>query len=204
MSLRLLLLLGSLLTAAALPLAAQAPDARYRDADPAAQFVEALDTRDRRRLNDLENVLRRDPNNVPGRVQMGRLWLDRGQSGRAAADFQRAITAAGESGEVLSRFARWNYGWALFETADPAGALEQWRLAAEGHGGRPYWVPLVEAIERWMQGDRDGAVAWFAAAVRSEPARWETPEALAAQLGDWPVNARFTLESVQQAWSQQR
>lgn len=175
------------------------PAERYADPDPAAQFVEPLDLRDRRAVSELERLLRRDPDNVPARVQMARLLLDRGQRNRAAAEFERALGSAA-SEPLLSRYVNWNYGWALFESAEPAGALRQWQRAAEAHGGQPYWLPLVHALVAWTHGDRDGAVAHYAVAAASEPARWGSLQALQREIAGWPPNARFTLETVQQAW----
>jgi tetratricopeptide (TPR) repeat protein len=196
------LLLG-LLAASQAYAQAPPPAETYPDPDPAAQYASGPDPRDRRSTESLTRQLRIEPNNIALRVQMARLLLDRGQPGRAAAEFQRAIAAA-DSGETLSRYARWNYAWALFESADPAGALAQWQLAAEAHGGRPDWLPLVTALVLWMQGDRERAIAFYAAAVATDAGRWASAEALQRSIGEWPANARFTLESVRQAWSERR
>jgi Tfp pilus assembly protein PilF len=198
--LRTCLLLGLLATSVAVQAQRPLPADRYPDVDPAAQYATAPDPRDRRAMTELERVVSRDANNIPARVQMALVLLQRGQPARAGNEFRGAIAAAAP-GDTLSRYARWNYGWSLFESADPAGALEQWQLAAEQHGGRPDWVPLLYALVLWVQGDREGAVEYYAAAVRTDPARWSTAQALEASISEWPVNARFTLESVRQAWS---
>lgn len=181
----------------------QAPADRYPDDDPAAQLSAAPDPRDRDAVREVDRALRRDAGNVAARVQKGLSYYAINQPSRGSNEFEQAIAAA-EPGSVLSRFARWNYGWALFESADPTGALAQWQVAAREHGGQPYWLPVVTALVLWMQGDREGAQAYYAAAVRSDPARWETADGLRTAIADWPPNARFTLESVQQAWQASR
>jgi hypothetical protein len=98
-------LLGLLAIAPALVAQTAGSDARYDDPDPAAQHTARLDPRDRHASGELEQLLRREPGNIPARVQMARLWHDRGNSSRAASEFQRAIAAA-EPGDRLSRYAR--------------------------------------------------------------------------------------------------
>ncbi len=180
-----------------------APAERYPDPDPAARFAPAADPGDRNAKNTIERVLRREPNNVDGRVQRGLMYYAMNQPSRGRADFLAAIGAAAP-GSAEQRYARWNFGWALFESADPLAALEQWQLAARDHGGAPYWLPAVTALVLWMQGDRATAATWYGAAVSSDPSRWASADALDGSTAGWPVNARFTLESVRQEWAARR
>ena len=102
------------------------------------------------------------------------------------------------------RHAHWNYGWALFSSADNAGALQHWQAAAELHGGHPTWVPTTFAIGLWLTGHNDRAIEYYAAAVASDPDRWGEAGGVAEATRDWSANEKLAIEAVQAAWRSRR
>lgn len=132
----------------------------------------------------------------------------------AAAQLARISYAAGrtEVGAALYEEAKrqpdnarqrdalyWNHGWDLYRSGDLAGALEQWRIAGAERLKGPAWLPPTLALALWQLDRRDEAVAWYAAAVRTEPRLWTTPD-LATLLPDWAEADRAVLAEVAAAW----
>jgi tetratricopeptide (TPR) repeat protein len=101
----------------------------------------------------------------------------------------------------LYRAVLWNYGWDLFRIGDHAGALAQWQTLLTSRNITADWMPTTLALALWQLDRRDEAVRWYAAAVRSEPARWSTTEQYAALLPGWREEERALLAEVQQAWA---
>ena len=93
----------------------------------------------------------------------------------------------------------WNHGWDLYRSGDIAGALEQWRVAGIERLKGPAWLPPTLALALWQLDRRDEAVRWYAAAVRTEPTLWTSPD-LARLLPDWTAADRAVLAQVAAAW----
>jgi len=94
-------------------------------------------------------------------------------------------------------------------SADPAekrdfdAALEQWVASASSLRGNATWVPPTFALALWKQGQREQAVKWYAAAVRTEPGQWSDSAQFARLLPTWREDERALLAEVQQAWASQ-
>ena len=93
----------------------------------------------------------------------------------------------------------WNHGWDLHRAGDHAGALEQWRIAGAERLKGPAWLPPTLALGLWKLDRRDEAVRWYAAAVRTEPQLWSSPD-LARLLPAWSDADRAVLAEVAAAW----
>lgn len=93
----------------------------------------------------------------------------------------------------------WNHGWDLYRMGDFTGALEQWRIAGAERLRGPSWLPPTLALGLWQAGRRDEAVRWYAAAVRTEPGLWTTPD-FERLLPDWAADDRAVLAEVAGAW----
>lgn len=93
----------------------------------------------------------------------------------------------------------WNHGWDLYRSGDIAGALAQWRDAGAQRLKGPSWLPPTLALGLWQIDRRDEAVSWYAAAVRTEPRQWQSPD-LAQLLPDWTEADRAVLSEVAAAW----
>jgi tetratricopeptide (TPR) repeat protein len=93
----------------------------------------------------------------------------------------------------------WNHGWDLYRGGDVAGALEQWRIAGADRLKGPAWLPPTLALGLWQLGRREEAVRWYAAAVRTEPQLWHSPD-LVSLLPDWTDADRAVLAEVAAAW----
>ena len=105
-----------------------------------------------------------------------------------------------DSNDGLYRAVLWTYGWDLFRTGDAAGALAQWDTLRKSRNINATWMPATFALALWELDRRDEAVQWYAAAVRSEPARWTGADQYEALLPDWREQERATLAEIQQAW----
>lgn len=117
-----------------------------------------------------------------------------------------------ETGEALYREAKrrpdssrqrdalhWNHGWDLYRTGNIPGAIEQWRVAGVERLRGPAWLPPTLALALWQLDRRDEAIRWYAAAVRTEPTLWTSPD-LARLLPDWTEEDRAVLARVAEAW----
>lgn len=65
----------------------------------------------------------------------------------------------------------------------------------------PTWLPPTLAMALWQQGGKDEAVAWYAAAVRTEPARFRDSSQHAQALPNWTDGKRAIRAGVQAAWA---
>jgi tetratricopeptide (TPR) repeat protein len=177
----------------------QPPADAYTQDDPAARFTVKVDPGNQRARETLEQILEYDGRNVMARVQHGHMLVDRGMRQRALAEFEYAIRVA-DADSVDLRVARWNFGWALLRTGDPRAAMAQWRLVESAHGGRPAWLPAQFAAALWIAGDREYAVDYYAAAVRSNPSRWGERGGMESVTSEWEPNERLAIEAVYGAW----
>ena len=94
---------------------------------------------------------------------------------------------------------RWNYAWDLFRAGQVEPALTRWVEVASAYGS-PSWAPPTLALALWRLDRKQEAVAWFGAAVRTEPAVWIDARNFASQLPDWKQEDRDTLAEVLGAW----
>ncbi|MBB5207468.1 tetratricopeptide repeat protein [Chiayiivirga flava] len=179
------------------------PEGIYADGDPAAVRPALLDPQDRNARRQLDQVLRTNPDNVPARVLDAWMQFERGSRPRALQAFNDAIRSAPE-GSLPLRHAHWNLGWALFASADNAGALEHWQTAAQLHGGHPSWVPTTFAIGLWLTGHSERAIEYYQAAVDSDPDRWGDAAGVAEATRAWGANEKLAIEAVQAAWRNRR
>ena len=194
-----LLALAPIVHAQADTTAYQPPADAYTATDAAARFTVKVDPGDQRARETLEQILEYDGRNVMARVQHGHMLVDRGMRQRALAEFEYAIRVA-DPDSIDQRVARWNYGWALLRSGDPRAAMAQWRLVESAHGGRPAWLPAQFAAALWIAGDREYAIDYYAAAVRSNPSRWGERSGMEAAIAEWEPNERLALEAVYGAW----
>lgn len=101
----------------------------------------------------------------------------------------------------LHRPLLYRYGWDLYRAGEHGPALAQWQRLLEGRGIRPAWAPPTLALVLWQLDRKPEAVAWYAAAVRTEPARWGRGTLPADLLRDWTDAERADLAKVQAAWA---
>lgn len=202
-ALALLMTLGGLAPAARAQDGIPAPAGVYADNDPAAVRPDMQDPQDRAARRQLDQVLKSNPDNVPARVLDAWMLFEAGNRSRATRAFESAIASAPD-GSLPLRHAHWNYGWALFSSADNAGALQHWQAAADLHGGHPSWVPTTFAIGLWLTGHTERAIEYYDAAVASDPDRWGDAAGVAEATRTWGANEKLALEAVQAAWRNRR
>lgn len=121
----------------------------------------------------------------------------RAETGRAL--YARVLSALGNNSQLRAPVL-WNYGWDLYRSGDAETALARWREAGIDTYNNPSWVPPTLALGLWTLDRRDEAVKWYAAAVRTEPLRWNDPANLAALLPEWDAADLAKLAEVAAAW----
>src|SRR5690606_29238624 len=111
----LLLLVGLCLLVALPPAVAQdatvpEPAHQYLDTDRIATMPEFIGPGSHRKQNELDQLLKYDPQNVRARVQSGLAMIARGLKDRAYQEFNYAIQVAPPNSAAL-RHAHWGFGW---------------------------------------------------------------------------------------------
>ncbi|MDO5610179.1 MAG: tetratricopeptide repeat protein [Pseudomonadota bacterium] len=150
-------------------------------------------------VNRLIRQIERDPRAWEAMAQLGQLAMDGGREDTGRGFYDRAIAGAGAQ-HGASRRLRWHYGWSLYRSGDAQAALTQWASLIDGPL-RAQWLPPTMALALWKLDHKDQAVAWYAAAARTEPSVWASPTDLAALLPDWREQERADLLEVQRAWA---
>lgn len=134
---------------------------------------------------------------VQATAQLGHIAYASGRADTGAALYLEASQRA--DGGRLRDAIHWNHGWDKYRAGDVAGALEQWRMAGAERLKGPSWLPPTLALGLWQLDRREEAVRWYAAAVRTEPTLWQSPD-LDAVLPDWSPEDRAILGEVAAAW----
>jgi tetratricopeptide (TPR) repeat protein len=175
------------------------PFEAYGEDDPAAVAPKRVDPTDNRSRKMFEQVLQYDPENVTARIQNAELLISRGVRQRGLDEYAYALRLAGTDEKKL-RTVYWNYGWALFAGGEARGAISQWMQAERLHGGRPEWVPTTYAMGLWAAGEKDLALQFYRAAVRSFPRRWGVAAGVQEATRGWTPKQKLTIEQVYAAW----
>ncbi len=130
-------------------------------------------------------------------AQLAHLSYAAGRTDTGAALYQEAKQNPDNARQLDSL--HWNHGWDLYRSGDVAGAVAQWRIAGAERLKGPAWLPPTLALGLWQLDRRDEAIRWYAAAVRTEPTLWTSPD-LARLLPDWTDEDRAVLARVAEAW----
>ena len=177
-----------------------APQEFYFDADAAAAPVQVVQGEGDELVSQLLRQRERGRKSLEATVQLAGVAIGQGRAELGQQLYAEALQAA-PAASPSGRMVRWNHGWDLYRQGQADAALAQWQEAASGLRGNPSWVPPTYALALWQIGQKDDAVKWYAAAVRTEPARWSTSANYAALLPTWRDSERETLAQVQQAWA---
>ncbi len=172
----------------------------YFDEDPAAKPLHALPAGQADVVEQLMKLRERGRKGLEATAQLADIAYADGRDELAAKLYQEAYASVSES-SLQTRSLRWNQGWSLYRRGEMGAALGLWTKAADGARGNPSWVPPTLALALWKQGDRAQAVAWYAAAVRTEPSQWRSADGFAQLLPTWTDAERAQLAEVQQAWA---
>lgn len=183
---------ASATTTVALP-----PATVYRDADIAAHDATSADEA------TLDALLAQEPDDIQALAHRGRLRMGDGRIEDGQADFDAAIALADADSSDM-RLVLWSYGWAQLNAGNLPDALSSWQEAERLHGGHPSWVPHSYATVLWLMDEQELAVAYYDAAVRSHPRRWDNADALAKSTLDWQPLPRAAIAGVFAAWQSQQ
>ena len=173
----------------------------FDDDRKAMQTFEVVKGSDDAAVRRLKQMAERDGINAgKAGAQLAHLLMSAGrlQEGRSvyAQLLQRHDQTSGLHRPLLYR-----YGWDLYRAGEYAAALGQWQKLLVGRGINPAWAPPTMALVLWKLDRKPEALAWYAAAVRSEPARWGRGTLPADLLRDWTDEERADLARVQAAWA---
>lgn len=171
----------------------------YFDSDNAAQPLTAIEEGSDNAVDQLMKLRERGRKAVEATSQLARIAIAEGRVDLGRRLHQAAITDT-QAASVQGRAVRWNYGWDLFRLGETEAALNEWKGVQANTRGNPDWVPQTYALALWTLGQKDEAVRWYAAVVRTEPNAWVDPGNYPRLLPHWREQDRATLAQVQQAW----
>lgn len=179
-----------------------APQEFYFDPDPAAVPVVVVQAEGDELVSQLLRQRERGRKSLEATVQLAGVAIAQGRTELGQQLYTEALQATAAN-SPSGRMVRWNHGWDLFRQGQPEAALEQWHAAASALRGNPSWIPPTYALALWELGQKEEAVKWYAAAVRTEPGQWSTSTNYPSLLPTWRDSERATLAQVQQAWAAQ-
>lgn len=179
-----------------------APQEFYFDVDPAAAPMVVVEAQGEDLVNQLARQRERGRKALEATVQLAGVAIAQGRPELGQTLYAEALQAAPVT-TPSGRSVRWNYAWDLYRQGQVDAALEQWVASASSLRGNATWVPPTFALALWKQGQREQAVKWYAAAVRTEPGQWSDSAQFARLLPTWREDERALLAEVQQAWASQ-
>jgi len=172
----------------------------YFDDDVAAKPFHAVPPEQADAVDQLMKLRERGRKGVEATAQLASIAYRDGRAELGGKLYDEAMGAVADT-SVQARSLRWNHGWDLYRRGDAQDALNLWSKAAESTRGNPSWLPPTLALVLWKLERKDEAVAWYAAAVRTEPGQWSDTAAYAQLLPTWNDAERTQLAQVQQAWA---
>lgn len=172
----------------------------YFDEDVAAKPIHAVSPEQADAVDQLMKLRERGRKGVEATAQLASIAYRDGRDELGAKLYQEALASVADN-SVQARGLRWNHGWDLYRRGDAQDALNHWLRVAEGTRGFPSWLPPTLALALWNLDRKDEAVAWYAAAVRTEPGQWAATTAYPQLLPLWTDAERTQLAQVQQAWA---
>ena len=172
----------------------------YFDDDVAAKPLHAVPPEQADVVDQLMKLRERGRKGVEATAQLASIAYRDGRAELGGKLYDEAMGAVADT-SVQARSLRWNHGWDLYRRGDAQDALNLWSKAAESTRGNPSWLPTTLALVLWKLERKDEAVAWYAAAVRTEPGQWSDTAAYAQLLPTWNDAERTQLAQVQQAWA---
>lgn len=172
----------------------------YFDDDVAAKPFHVVPPEQADVVDQLMKLRERGRKGVEATAQLASIAYRDGRAELGGKLYDEAMGAVADT-SVQARSLRWNHGWDLYRRGDAQDALNLWSKAAESTRGNPSWLPPTLALVLWKLERKDEAVAWYAAAVRTEPGQWSDTAAYAQLLPSWNDAERTQLAQVQQAWA---
>lgn len=151
-------------------------------------------------VDRLLKLIARNPHAKEETAQLAHIAMEGGRPELGRELYGRVLAGLNAS-DGLWRPVLWNYGWDLYRQGDHAGALAQWQTMMQARSVSAQWIPTTFALVLWQLDRKDEAVQWYAAAVRTEPGKWNSPGRYAELLPDWREEDRAVLAEVQQAWA---
>lgn len=174
----------------------------YFDADKTAlQSLHVVDGEGDQAVRRLDQMASRDGRNADkASAQLAHLLMASGRLQEGKSYYAKLLQRHDET-SGLHRAIRYRYGWDLYRAGEYESALSQWQPLVGNRGINPAWAPPALALALWKLEREQDAVSWYAAAVRSEPAQWQTPGRYAELLPEWTEEERADLAKVQAAWA---
>lgn len=172
----------------------------YFDADMAAKPLQALPPEQEGLVDQLMKLRERGRKSTDATVQLAGIAYAGGRTELGTQLYGEALSSV-SANTIQARGIHWNQAWDLYRSGDALAALSHWSIAADGVRGNATWVPPTLALALWKLGRRDEAIAWYAAAVRTEPQQWNDAARFPQLLPEWKDEERATLAEVLQAWA---
>ncbi|MCL1633377.1 tetratricopeptide repeat protein [Luteimonas sp. SX5] len=174
------------------------PQGRYIDEDAAASHMKAPPGGRAQMRQAINAAIQKNPRNATALAHRAYFFLESGDLARAKRDFDAAMAAA-EPGSGFERNVLWSRGWAEYDLGDYAAALADWQRTVALHGGKPFWAAYSFALLYWTAGQQDTALAWYDAAVLSNP-QWGNENGFIARTKYWAPPQRGQMRALFDAW----
>ena len=149
-------------------------------------------------VDELVKARERGRKMVEATAQLAHVAMADGRRDLGSQLYEQALGST-QSGGHLWRSISWNYGWDLYRAGEHQSALTRWAQLVTATGG-PSWIPPTFALALWKLDRKAEAVAWYGAAVRTEPTLWTDARNFSTLLPDWAQEDRDTLAEVLGAW----
>ena len=174
------------------------PKEFYFDKDDSARLIVVAQGEGEALNETLLKMRERGRKPVEATAQLAHVAIQQNRAELANQLYGEAMQSSPASSS-LGRSIRWNYAWDLYRVGETKLALELWAELA-GAFGSHIWVPPTLALGLWTVDRKAEAVAWYAAAMRTEPDLWGNAANFPALLPDWREQDRARLAEVLAAW----
>ena len=151
----------------------------------------------------VQTLLRQPVRDRRAAEALGRIAHTAYNTGRADLGrtlYERALTDLGQNHGTWRQML-WNFAWDLQRNGENEAALARWIELVGARASRAAWMPPTMALAAWRADRREDALRWYAAAVRTEPGLWTSPDDFSSLLPAWRAQDRATLGEVQAAWA---
>ncbi len=160
----------------------------YRDSDSAAQSGRQGPGNKAEWRRKLNGWIMTHPKDAFALSQRAYVRSIAGDFAGCEEDYLRALESADKK-TVTYRHVLWSLGWSKFNMGDDKSAIDYWGQAEQHHGGSPYWLPYTVSLAYWHLGEKELALAYYGAAVKSDSA-WGSPEKIEQKIHHWKAREK--------------
>ena len=171
------------------------PEQVREEKRPLAPPAKPLESISRSKIAVFSEQLEADPDDVQSLRGRGFLYAMLGDAKRSRKDFDSALRLAPEDKDIPR-----DYGWALLNLDDGAGAAKQWERWLELDKTIPREADYHLALAYWGGGRKEKALEIFNATVARKPGVWISREHARRYTALWTEKEKAILNGLYDAW----